>query len=55
MGSGQNADFASNLANFVKGAAIWTTPILEHFIAEDALLQAVKYFAGFGMLSLIRK
>jgi hypothetical protein len=41
---------ACNLANLVEGAAVRTTVILQHLIAEDTLFQRFEGLLGFVFL-----
>src|SRR6267143_2279754 len=50
MNAGEQADFASNLADFVKGAAIGAAAFVENVIAEDILAKAFKGALGEGAL-----
>src|SRR5229473_7757381 len=42
----EQADFASNLADFVKGAAIGTAALVENVVTEDVLAEAFKSALG---------
>src|SRR6267378_3500639 len=42
MNAGEQADFASDLADFVKGAAIGTAALVENVVTEDVLAEAFK-------------
>ena len=50
VGARQHADFDVDLADFVELAAVRTAAVLQHLVAEDALLQAIEQFLGFGLL-----
>ena len=50
VGARQNARFDPDLADFVECAAIGTAVVLQHLIAEDALLEGFEALARFVLL-----
>ena len=55
VGAGQDADFGIDVTDFVELAAIRTALRLQHFVAEDALLQDAEKFASFLLFGRIRE
>ena len=52
VGARQNAGFDGDVADFVERAAIGTAAMLEHLVAEDALLESVEALLGFRAAAL---
>src|ERR1051325_9560687 len=50
MDAREHAGFDRDLADLIEGAAIGTAMVLEHFIAEDALLECVVALGAFFLL-----
>ena len=46
MNAGEQADFASDLADLVKGAAVGTAALIENVVTEDVLAEAFKSALG---------
>ena len=54
VGSRQHAGFDGDLADLIEGAAIRTAVVLQHFVAEDALLEGLEDLLAFVFL-LVRE
>src|SRR5712691_10586385 len=49
VGAGKHADFALDVADLVELAPVGTPAVLQHLVAEDALLEHVEELFGFRL------